>query len=112
MRQSTELKPVIFHPAAIAAIRLFPAEVRKELGKAVFDLQKGETLSMPLSRPMPSIRSGVEELRIRDRSGIYRTLCYTVTSRNSGDTRFCEDDAGHHGAGYGIRKEKAEGTTR
>jgi phage-related protein len=81
MRQSTELKPVIFHPAAIAAIRLFPAEVRKELGKAVFDLQKGETLSMPLSRPMPSIRSGVEELRIRDRSGIYRTLCYTRSPR-------------------------------
>jgi phage-related protein len=51
------------------------------LGKAIFDLQKGATLGMPLSRPMPSIASGVEELRVRDRSGNYRTLCYTRSPR-------------------------------
>jgi phage-related protein len=78
MRHLSVLKPAIFHPAAIATIRSFPAEVRRELGKAIFDLQRGEALGMPLNRPMPLIRSGVEELRIRDRSGIYRTLCYTL----------------------------------
>jgi phage-related protein len=70
------VKAAIFHPAAIAAIRSFPEGVRKELGKAIFDLQRGEILSMPLSRPMPSVGPGVEELRIRDRSGIYRAFYY------------------------------------
>ena len=70
------MKAAIFHPAAIAAIRSFPEGVRKELGKAIFDLQRGEILSMPLSRPMPSVGPGVEELRIRDRSGIYRAFYY------------------------------------
>lgn len=30
---------------------------------------------MPLSRPMPSVAPGTEELRVKDRSGIYR-VCY------------------------------------
>ncbi len=32
---------------------------------------------MPLSRPMSSVAAGVEELRLRDRSGIYRVFYYT-----------------------------------
>jgi len=32
---------------------------------------------MPLSRPMSSVASGVEELRVRDRSGAYRVFYYT-----------------------------------
>lgn len=75
------MKPAIFHPAARAAIRLFPEEVRRELGKAIFDLQKGEELAMPVSRPMPSVYTGVSELRIRDRSGIYRVFYYRQSSR-------------------------------
>jgi phage-related protein len=70
------VKAAIFHPAARAAIRSFPEEVRRELGKLIFDLQKGEVLTMPVSRPMPSVAPGISELRIRDRSGIYRTFYY------------------------------------
>jgi phage-related protein len=69
-----ELKAAIFHPGALVAIRSFPAEVRRELGKAIFELQRGEVLKMPVSRPMPGIGAGVEELRIRDRSGSYRAF--------------------------------------
>lgn len=75
------MKPAIFHPAAIAAIRQFPEEVRKELGKAIFDLQLGESLAMPLSRPMPDVGAGVSELRFRDRSGIYRAFYFTRSPR-------------------------------
>lgn len=75
------MKVAIFHPAARAAIRSFPEDVRQELGKAIYDLQKGEVLSMPLSRPMPSIDPGAAELRIRDRSGIYRAFYYTRSAR-------------------------------
>ena len=75
------MKAAIFHPAAREMIRSFPPEVRKELGKAIFDLQRGEMLAMPLSRPMPSIGIGVSELRIRDRAGIYRIFCMTKSAR-------------------------------
>ncbi|HSC44501.1 MAG TPA: hypothetical protein VLC94_01665 [Candidatus Acidoferrum sp.] len=49
------MKPAIFHPEAIAAIREFPVSVRKELGKAIFDLQQGGMPGMPLSRPMSTV---------------------------------------------------------
>jgi len=73
------VKAAIFHPAAREAIRSFPVEVRRALGKAIYDLQRGEALSMPLARPMASIAAGVAELRIRDTAGIYRVF-YVVKS--------------------------------
>jgi phage-related protein len=75
------VKAAIFHPAARAAIRSFPEDVRQELGKAIYDLQKGEVLAMPLSRPMPSVEHGAAELRIRDRTGIYRAFYYSRSVR-------------------------------
>jgi phage-related protein len=75
------VKAAIFHPAARSAIRSFPEDVRQELGKAIYDLQKGEVLAMPLSRPMPSIAQGAAELRIRDRSGVYRAFYYSRSPR-------------------------------
>jgi len=75
------VKAAIFHSSARAAIRLFPEDVRRELGKAIFDLQKGEILTMPLSRAMASIAPGAAELRIRDRSGSFRVLYYTRSAR-------------------------------
>ena len=75
------MRPALFHPAARATIRSFPKQVRRELGKALFDLQKGEILAMPLSRPLPSLATGAAELRIRDRAGIYRTFYYTRSLR-------------------------------
>ena len=68
------MKAALFHPKARAALKSFPEGVRQELGKAIFDLQKGEKLSMPLSRPMPSVAEGVEELRVKDRTGAYRVF--------------------------------------
>ena len=68
------LRSAVFHPEALRTIRTFPEDVRRELGKAIFDLQQGETLKMPLSRPMVTVGSGVEEIRIRDRSGNYRAF--------------------------------------
>ena len=75
------MKPALFHPQAREVIKTFPEAMRKELGKAILDLQKGHTLGMPLSRPMPTVASGVEELRMRDRTGIYRTFYFTKSLR-------------------------------
>ena len=58
----------------------FPLSVREDLADAIARLELGHTLSMPLSRPMPSIGRGVHELRLRDQAGAYRVV-YVLASR-------------------------------
>ena len=42
------VKPAVFHPKARDVISEFPDDVKRELGKAIFDLQKGSKLTMRL----------------------------------------------------------------
>jgi len=70
------VKNAIFHPKAPLEIRKFPESVRKELGKAIRDIQAGYSPGMPLCREMPSVALGVTEVRIKDASGAYRTFLY------------------------------------
>ena len=58
----------------------FPKVIREDLADALARLEEGHMLSMPLSRPMPSIGKGVHELRLRDRSGIYRVIYIIIKS--------------------------------
>ena len=74
------LKPAIFHAAALRVIRSFPDEVRRVIGQTILDLQHGALIGMPLSRPMPSVASGVAELRIRERDGSYRVFYYAKSA--------------------------------
>ena len=46
------MKSAVFHPKARDAIGEFTEDVRREVGKVIFDLQKGEKLSMPFHRRM------------------------------------------------------------
>ncbi len=62
-------------------LKEFPEEVRGDLADALSRLDAGLSLSMPLSRPMPSIAPGAHELRFRDRSGIYRVV-YWIRRQN------------------------------
>jgi phage-related protein len=75
------MKAALFHPAAIAAIRSFPRGVRRDLGKLLYDVQMEVRPGMPQSRPMPSVAPGVEELRLRYRSGVYRAFYYVRSAR-------------------------------
>jgi phage-related protein len=75
------MKEVIFHKQALAVLRTLPRGIKRELGKATRDLQRGQVLQMPLSRPMPSVALGVAELRVRDSSGNYRVLYYLKNRR-------------------------------
>jgi phage-related protein len=68
------IKRIVFHPKAREAIREFPDQIKDEFGQALFLLQQGFKLSMPLARAMPSIAKGVEELRIKGRDATYRAL--------------------------------------
>src|SRR4051794_8729576 len=75
------MQQALFHPKALEAIRSFPREARHDLGEAILDVQHGARLTMPLSRPMPSVGPGVQELRVRDASGIYRAFYIVRTER-------------------------------
>lgn len=70
------LKPVVFHPTAKAEIRAFPELIKKEMGDLLRALQKGEKLMMPHSKPIPSVGSGVHELRVKGLDGVYRAFYY------------------------------------
>ena len=59
-----------------------PEEVRGDLADALARLDAGLVLTMPLSRPMPSIGRGAHELRLRDRSGTYR-IVYALIQRGT-----------------------------
>ncbi len=52
----------------------FSAEARVEAGYLLRLLQKGESLSMPRSRPMPSIGPRCHELRINDEAATWRIV--------------------------------------
>ena len=61
-------------------IQAFPDEIRGDLADALARLDAGLMLSLPLSRPMPTIGRGVHELRLRNRSGVYRVV-YALGAR-------------------------------
>ena len=69
-----EWKPVQFYGPIRKVIHNWPDEVRKELGAVLTQLQKGESVGMPDVRSMTSVASGVAEIRVADRSGIFRTF--------------------------------------
>ncbi len=54
----------------------FSKAARLETGFLLRQLQRGEKLSLPHSRPMPSIRKGCHELRMNDQNQIWRLIYY------------------------------------
>ncbi|MEO6052985.1 MAG: type II toxin-antitoxin system RelE/ParE family toxin [Chthoniobacterales bacterium] len=47
-------------------------EARREVGFLLRQLQEGEKLSLPHSRPMPSMGKGCHELRVNDKNKTWR----------------------------------------
>lgn len=72
-----QVKLAVFHPKTRDAYESFLEVFGLNSVRSSFDLQKDAELSLPFSRPMSSVASGVEELRVRDRSGAYRVFYYT-----------------------------------
>jgi phage-related protein len=68
------VKPVKWHPKVLEFVRRQSAEIRKQLGEALRDVQKGMNLGMPVSRPMPSVGRGVHELRPGDATRAVRVF--------------------------------------
>lgn len=74
------MKPLEFHSKAKEFIRRLSIELRKQIGEALRDIQKGLLLGMPLNKPMPSVAPGVYELRVKDATKKVRVFYITKLS--------------------------------
>jgi len=70
---SLDDKPLVWLHGEISSPP-FSEEVRVEAGYLLRRLQKVGTLSLPQSRPMPSIGTRCHELRINDRNATWRII--------------------------------------
>ena len=66
-------KPLVWLHGEVKTPPFSPA-ARLKAGFLLRSLQKGDALSLPLSRPMPSIGSRCHELRIEDRNKTWRII--------------------------------------
>ena len=72
------MKLITFHPKVLVFIQGQSPAIKREIGEALRDVQKGIRLGLPLSRPMPGVASGAHELRVRDSTTTVRVF-YFVT---------------------------------
>ena len=69
------MKEVEFLGDSLKVIRGFPKDARQNAGRQLAKVQNG---NLPDDyKPMPDVGKGVEEIRIRDESGIFRVM-YTA----------------------------------
>ncbi len=76
MGMETNDKPIVWLEGEIKTPP-FSAEARIEAGTLLRRLQRGESLGMPSSRPMPTIGKQCHELRIRDENQSWRIVYRT-----------------------------------
>jgi phage-related protein len=69
------MKPVRFLGDSLRCLREFPVDAKHDAGYQLDKVQRG--LQPDDFKPMPTIGRGVEEIRIREDSGIYRVI-YTA----------------------------------
>ena len=68
------MKSITFHSKALTFIREQSPAVKREIGEALRAIQKGISIGLPLSRPMPTVASGVHELRVRSATTAVRVF--------------------------------------
>ena len=69
------MKKIQFLGDSLKSLREFPEDAKHDVGYQLNKVQRGEQPDD--FKPMPSIEKGVEEIRVRDDSGIYRVI-YTA----------------------------------
>lgn len=66
------MKPVIWLGNSKSDLKAFPSSAMDDMGHQLFRVQRG--LDPDDWKPMPSVGTGVREIRVRDSSGAYRTI--------------------------------------
>lgn len=67
-----EVKPVVWVGDSRRQVQGFPAEVRKDIGVSLYDVQKGDTPDA--AKPFRGVGSGVFEIVTRFDTDTYRTV--------------------------------------
>lgn len=67
-----QTRPVVWLGDSLKQVREFPAEVRRDIGVALFDAQKGG--KSPDAKPFRGVGSGVFEIVTRFDTDTYRTV--------------------------------------
>lgn len=66
------LKPVVFVGDALENLRDFPEGARQDAGRELARVQEGRD---PIDwKPMPTVGSGVREIRVSDKPGEFRVI--------------------------------------
>lgn len=66
------MKPIRFRGSSLADLRAFPELARREAGYQLGKIQNDEE---PTDwKPLPSVGSGVQEIRIREEAGAFRVV--------------------------------------
>ena len=68
----TDIKPVRWVGNSIDRVRGFPPEVRRDIGSALYDVQKGDTPKS--AKPYHGVGSGVYEIVTDFKTNTYRTV--------------------------------------
>ena len=71
------MKPVRIHLTVQKQVEKLDIDTRFEIATLLNLLALGESLGMPVSRPMPNIAHGAHELRVKDKSGQMRVFYFT-----------------------------------
>ena len=66
------MKPVHFVGSSRGDLRELPDDAKETAGHQLFKVQQGKEPDD--WKPMPTVGAGVNEIRVRDESGIYRVL--------------------------------------
>ncbi len=68
------MKKIEWNTKARDFVRLLDVKTKREIGTMLMLIQLGNRLGLPQSKPMKVIHPDAHELRIKDRSGIYRVI--------------------------------------
>jgi phage-related protein len=89
------MKKIQFLGDSLKNLREFPEDAKHDVGYQLDKVQRGEQPDD--FKPMPTIGKGVEEIRVRDDSGIYRVIytgryglrvaCFSEKNTDYGQTR-------------------------
>ena len=71
------MKEIRIHKTVTKELQAINMDLRIQIAELLNLLASGESLGMPVSRPMPSIAPSVHELRVKDSSGQYRVFYFT-----------------------------------
>ena len=67
-----DIVPIVWLGDCLKQIRSFPPEVRRSIGSALYDAQKGQ--KAPSAKPFKGVGSGVFELALRFDKDAYRVI--------------------------------------